>query len=295
MPRGFIDLHTHSTASDGTDTPAQLIHKAARAGLRAVALTDHDTLDGLAEAEAEAIRHGIRFIRGCEFAVNDDEGELHLLGLWMPEPSPRMREALREMQEHRRRRNETMLARLEASGLVITMEEVTALTGRESVGRPHMARAMVARGYVKSVAEAFGKYLGDGAPAFVPRALLSPEEGIALLRDEGAVSVLAHPFLHKDMSVRRLDALLARLAAWGLHALEAYHSVRTARHIRDCLDLAEKHGLGVSGGSDYHGGAKPGITLGAGRGGMRIPLPVLERLEAFRERIIIKAVRHLSK
>lgn len=283
MPGRYIDLHTHSLVSDGSDSPAELVKKAAGLGLAAVALTDHDSLAGLDEAEETARSLGIDFVRGVEIAVEDDFGELHLLGLWMPRPSARMREALAGMRRQREIRNQAMLDALRANGLPLTMEEVRAVSGGEALGRPHIALALVNKGCVASRKEAFDRYIGWNGAAFVPRVLLSPEEGIRLLRDEGATVALAHPFLSRLMTGERLDDLLSGFRASGLTALEAYHSSHDARQTRQCVDLAARHNLVLTGGSDYHGVNKEGIALGKGKGNVRVPSWVLSALREHRK------------
>ncbi len=283
MPGRYIDLHTHSAVSDGSDTPAELVKKAAKLRLAAVALTDHDSLDGLDEAEEAAATVGIEFIRGIELAVEDDFGELHLLGLWMPRPSERMRDALALLRCNRESRNQAMLDALRAKGMSLTIEEVRAVSGGGSVGRPHIATALVNKGHVASRKEAFERYIGWGGETFVPRVLLSPEQGIRVLRDEGATVALAHPFLSRLMTKERLDDILSNFRAWGLTALETYHNAHDPRHVRLCVDLAARHSLLLTGGSDYHGTNKDGIALGSGKGNMRIPFWVLSKLREYRK------------
>ncbi|MDL2316754.1 PHP domain-containing protein [Desulfovibrio sp. OttesenSCG-928-A18] len=348
MSGRYIDFHTHSLASDGTDAPRELIRKAAAVGLAAVALTDHDSMDGLDEAEREASRAGIRFVRGLEIAVRDGPDELHLVGLWMPRPSKRMRRYLSTLKENRNIRNQAMLDELRRLGMPLSMDDLCRAAGREpaasaageaipagagafggrgrskggsdtepgatktapdpgqgpgpgseqgsgrgpegaarppgSLGRPHMALAMYNKGYVLSRKQAFERYIGNGGKAFVPRKLSSPEEGIGLLCGEGATVALAHPCLAPDMDQRRLDDILRRLRSYGLTALEAYHSVHTPAQVRMCVDLAEKHGLLLSGGSDYHGGNKECIHLGVGMGSLRVPLFLYEKMRDHRKK-----------
>ncbi len=281
----IIDLHTHTMASDGTDTPAQLIEHAVEAGLSSVALTDHDTLDGLAEAEEAAGGKGLEFIRGCELAIYDPTfGELHLLGLWMPQPSQRMKAALADIQARRLRRNQEMVRRLCELGLPLVLEDVQAVAGGKAIGRPHIAEALRRKGYVTTIMEAFERYIGRAGAAFVPRELSSPREGISLLAEEGATVVFAHPCLDRDMSGEVLNDLLADFRGFGLTALEAYHSAHDAKSVRLCVRLAKKHNLLLSGGSDYHGRTKPGVRLGVGKGGMRVPYQLLETLRDDRRR-----------
>lgn len=277
-----IDLHTHSLASDGSDSPVELVNKAAALGLAAIALTDHDTLSGLDEAVEQGEKTGVRVIRGIEIAVHDDFGELHLLGLWMPRPSKVMRSYLTTLRRNRFARNQAMLDALTAMDMPLAMEEVEAVSRGESLGRPHIALAMRDKGYVSSRKEAFDRYIGWGGKAFVPRALSSPREGIELLRGEGATVSLAHPFLSRRMNESRLDSLLRDFRAWGLNAVEAYHSIHSQQQVRLCVKLAAKHGLLLTGGSDYHGLNKEIIRLGVGTRSLRVPFVLLEKLLAFR-------------
>jgi len=282
MAGRIIDLHTHSRASDGSDSPAALVRRAAAKGLAAIALTDHDTLAGLDEAEEEAAATGIEFIRGIELAVQDEFGELHILGLFMPEPSERMLAAIDTLQRNRRSRNQAMLDVLAAMGMPMSMDEVREHSGKVAIGRPHIALAMKSKGYVPSRKEAFERYIGWNGSAFVPRTLLSPSEAIRLLRDEGATVVLAHPCLSKRMTPGRLDAVLTEFRQYGLRAIEAYHSSHDPEQVRLCIALADKHDLLLTGGSDYHGSNKDGIALGAGTGQLRVPYILLEKLREYR-------------
>jgi predicted metal-dependent phosphoesterase TrpH len=280
MPGRYVDLHTHSSVSDGSDSPAELVRKAAALGLEAVALTDHDSLDGLDQAEEAADRLSIRFIRGCEIAVHDPRhGELHLLGLWMPAPSAALREALQRIREHRAQRNQSILHRLQALGMALSLNDVLAGSRGTVPGRPHIAAALLKKGYVRSIAEAFRLYLGEGKAAFIPRTLLGLESGIRLLAAEGASVALAHPFLNSAMTPDILGTLLPECQAYGLAALEVYHSAHSNSQIRAGLLLAEANGLLPTGGSDYHGAVKPGVLLGR----PRVPAVFLDRLEARRK------------
>jgi len=275
-----IDLHTHSTASDGTDRPAELVRKAAKAGLMALALTDHDTLDGLDEAEHEAESLGIKFVRGCEVSTNTPWGEAHFLGLWIPRDEKKissLKTALAEIREKRLARNFRIAEKLRMMGFDISYEEAASLAGGNVVGRPHFAQLLCDMGITKDRREAFRRYLGEGGLAYEPRELMGPEKAISLLKNAGAVVCMAHPrLLHA--SVRELDSLLGHLKPYGLDALEAYHSEHNAGDVRECVELASRHHLQLSGGSDYHGEAKPHITLGSGKGGLRVTMGVYDTL-----------------
>ncbi|WP_353117080.1 PHP domain-containing protein [Nitratidesulfovibrio sp.] len=289
----FIDLHSHSTASDGSDTPAELVRKAAAAKLAAIALTDHDTTSGLDEAMREGRQRGIEVIRGCELGVRCEHGELHILGLWLPggdgsTPGGAPLDAtLAELRRHRATRNHRIAAQLRECGVDIEYAEVEAISGGESVSRLHFARILHEKGYVSSPQEAFARYLGPGGRAYVAKETLSPADGVSLLRSVGATVALAHPMLFRypgNGFAEWLDDTVADLKPHGLDAIEAYHSEHSQADTRRCVDLAARHGLALTGGSDYHGAGKPGISLGRGRGGLRVTTAVLDDLKEHRRR-----------
>ncbi|MBQ4567517.1 MAG: PHP domain-containing protein [Desulfovibrio sp.] len=276
----YIDLHTHSTASDGTDSPVELVRHAREAGLAAIAVTDHDTLGGLAPACEAAQGDAIRVIRGCELSARTPQGELHILGLWLPEDAPGLEAQLAALRRKRGERNAGMVRKLQELGFDINMEEVSALA-KGSVGRPHIARVMVHKGFVGDEREAFQRYLGTGGKAWLPKEVLSPERAVGLLAGLGATVSLAHPFIH-GYPVSWLEGAVRDLIPHGLDAIEVWHSEHDPAQTRLALEWAKRYDLGMTGGSDYHGSNKPGISLGKGRGGLRIPLDVLEKLEARR-------------
>lgn len=277
MDRSLVDLHTHSTASDGTDSPAALVDRARELGLAAIALTDHDTLAGLAEAEQAGRERGLGVIRGCEISTRSEAGEHHILGLWIPAKADALDSWLDALRRRRNERNAEMVARLRALGFDITLEEVRARASG-SVGRPHMAAVLAAKGYARDVASAFRDYLGADGRAYVPKRAPAPEEAVRLLAGMGATAVLAHPFLN-GATPASVEALTRRLADCGLTAIEAWHSGHSEADTRHCVELAKRLDLGLTGGSDYHGANKPGIRLGTGYGGLRVPVAVLEALQ----------------
>ena len=273
----LVDLHTHTTASDGTDSPALLMAKAAEAGLEAVAVTDHDTLSGLDEAADAGRKYGVELIRGCEISTGTELGELHILGLWLPQHPALLQEKLAFLRRKRAERNEGIVRKLQDLGLDITMEEVLAIATGESVGRPHIAEVLLRKGYAENSREVFKEYLGCHGKAYLPKEVLEPEESVRLLADLGATVSLAHPMLWKGPS-GWLDTQVARLKDCGLNAIEAWHSEHSEADVRACLALAKRFDLGISGGSDYHGDNKPSICLGTSYGKLRVGMDVLESL-----------------
>lgn len=276
-----IDLHTHSTASDGTFSPSELIEEAKKAGLTAIALTDHDTMSGLPEALEAGVKKGIEVIPGCELSVHTETGVLHIVGLWVDSYSETLIRAFNEIQDRRKGRNEQMVAKLRKLGFDITLEDVEEQAGG-TVGRPHMARIMVARKYVKNFNDAFNNYLGKQGKAYVPKDNISPEQAFDLLRSTDATPILAHPYLiSTDEQV--LESEVCRLKELGLEGIEVYYSSHTIQRTGFCRQLARKYGLQCSGGSDFHGHAKPEIQLGKGGGNLFVHHSVLDDLKSFRQ------------
>ncbi len=268
---GGVDLHSHTTASDGTFTPTQLVNEAARRGVRVLAVTDHDSTDGLAEALAAAAAHPLlEIVPGIEINCDVPGAEVHVLGYCMDYHAGWFQEFCRAQREERRRRVHAMTARLAELGMPVDPEEVLALVQEGSAGRPHVARAMVQRGYVKSVREAFDKYLASGRPAHVPRRKLAPDEAVRLIRRAAGVPVLAHPGLAGR------DDLIPSLIAAGLMGIECYYPEHSAAQRGAYVQMCKDHGLVPTGGSDFHGPAVRSGTLG----NPPIPLSVWESLKA---------------
>lgn len=275
----MLDLHTHSCFSDGTDTPAELAAHARQAGLFAVALTDHDSVGGV-PAFLEACREqGLSGVAGVEICVTTASGTLHLLGLGIDPAHAGLGATLGEMVQGRDLRNRRILDKLALAGLPIDARDIERLAGQDAIGRPHIAQAMIARGYVRNLQEAFDRYLGKGALAYVDRRRLTPEEGIRLIRDAGGVAIVAHPYTWLA-DPDALAAALPELMAAGLRGIEAYYSEHTPAMTIDLLRLARRLGLLVTGGSDYHGSTKPDIRLGVGFGRLQVPDALLAPLLA---------------
>lgn len=254
-----IDLHLHSAASDGTDEPGLLVQKAAQQGFEAIALTDHDTADGLETACRMAERLGVHLLSGIELSAGGDT-EVHVLGYGIKNRAL-ISEKLAQLREERAMRAQKMVEKLQTLGMEITMEQVLKFA-EGAVGRPHVARALVEIGAVQNMDQAFRRYIGREAPAYVPRTYLSVEEAIGWIRKSGGVAVLAHPRLIR-MDQQHLPALLEKWKAAGLSGVEAHHSAQDATYAAQMDALARHMGLLVTGGSDYHGGNKT-VKMGQG-------------------------------
>jgi len=267
---GAADLHLHSHYSDGTFPPAEVVRRAAAAGLAAIALTDHDTVDGLPEFLTAAAAAGLHAIPGVELSVDEGDREIHLLGYLVRWEDAAFRAALARFAAERRTRAATMLSRLQAMGARVPMEAVERAAGRGTLGRPHVAAALVEAGVVGSVQEAFDRYLGRGRPAYVPRTGFTAAGAIALIRAAGGIPVLAHPVRSGMLGE------VPRLVRQGLRGLEAYHPAQDAADTLAVCRSAEEHGLLLTGGSDWHGDAHGAASPGS----IRLPWEHVQRLYA---------------
>jgi predicted metal-dependent phosphoesterase TrpH len=277
MSDHIIDLHSHTTYSDGSSSPHELVRLAAEAGALALAITDHDTVAGLAEGRAAARAAGVEFIDGIEISAEYSPGTMHILGYYIDAESEALLSTLEELRDARDNRNPKIASRLQALGIDISYDEVHALAGNEVVGRPHFARVLLEKGYVESIQDAFNRFLGKGAAAYEEKKRLSPEESIELIHMAGGVAVLAHPYQLK-LSAADTDAMLGKLAGMGLDGVEAIYS-RHSKTDRDLYcEMAARHGMLVTGGSDYHGTYKPDISIVTGLGDLRVPYTLLEEV-----------------
>lgn len=271
-----VDLHTHSTYSDGTDHPAVLIEHAVAAGLTALSLTDHDTFEGIAEEEAAA-RGRIDVIPGVELSVDWQGRAMHLLAYWSgPGPSP-LADALHEVRGSRDTRNAEIVGVLQEQGVDISLEEVAGEAGHGVIGRPHIAAVLMHKGVVTSVAEAFDRYLAAGRPAYRPRRRLLVEDAVRLARESGGVTVVAHPHTIADDEAD-FRGTFATIAELGIDGVECHYSEYPTEMRADLAAWAEQLDLVPSGGSDYHGTYKPGIAVGIGRGDLMVPDETAARL-----------------
>lgn len=268
----IVDLHTHTTASDGTDTPEQLVRRAAAAGLGGVAITDHDTLAGSDEGAVVAEALGVPFLRGIELSTRlldektPQRRTAHILGFFGSDPGPDFRAWLETLRVRRRARNFATIAKLNQLGYDIALDEAEEL-GRNITGRPHIARVMALKGHVANLREAFDRFLCEGAPAYVEREDPCAQEGIQRIRDAGGIPSIAHIGRMHRHNAADEESLVSALAGWGLRAIEVWHSDHDPKRNSRYLEFAAKYGLAITGGSDYHGAHKPGVQLGHGRQG----------------------------
>ena len=273
-----IDLHLHTTHSDGSLSPTAVLQLAHTANVTALAITDHDIVTGIPEAIAAGAERGIEIIPGVEISSCMGNSELHLLGYCIDWQDSELNRRLATLRESRHTRNPQIIERLRALGLDVTYEEVRALAGTDAVGRPHIARLLMDKKYVTSAKDAFDRYLAEGRPAYVARELPNPTDAIAWIRAAGGVAVLAHPTWAK-VSGEGLNALLTTLKAEGLGGIEVHYSTHTKRQTMEYLDLAKRLDLLVTGGSDFHGITKPDIEVGMGRGGLNVSEKLLDPLK----------------
>jgi predicted metal-dependent phosphoesterase TrpH len=272
-----VDLHTHSNASDGSESPATVIRRAADAGLSAVALTDHDNLEGIGEAKETADALGVTFIAGTELSVEWSTGPMHLLVYFLEPGSGPLQDVMVDIRRGRTDRNHQLAQRLRSLGVDVTYDEVAKEAGGTGVGRPHFAAVMVAKGFVPDIPSAFDRYLAAGRPGYVPRVRLAAEEAIRLARESAAIPVIAHPHT-LGVGVDDYNTAFQSLTKIGLGGLECYYSEYTPE-LRDHLaDVASGLGIIATGGSDYHGSYKRGLDVGIGRGDLAVPDAAAEAL-----------------
>lgn len=263
------DLHCHTTASDGLLSPTELVRLAAELGIKAIGITDHDTIQGWKEAEEAGIAYQITILKGIELNTYWHEKEVHILGYELDGSADSFTDKLRDLRNAREKRIVKILTRLKDLGIDISIDEVRQFAQGESIGRPHIGRALVERGYVGSIREGFDRYIGLGAPAYVPSLKLTPEEGIHLIREAHGVAVLAHP------GVLRLEDGIPAWVKAGLQGIEVSHSEHQPEDEKRYLKIAQEYHLLTTGGSDFHGEAcKPGVNLG----GWGVSLEVIQQI-----------------
>lgn len=273
-----VDLHVHSTASDGTYTPAELVQLAVSAGLSAFALTDHDTIAGISEAKLAAADCNCEVISGVELSCDYNGREVHMVGLFIDETDPALQAELASFNERRIERNKEMVRRLQAEGLAITYEGLLADNHDRVITRGNIAKYLVDHQLVRDNPTVFSRYLGDDCRCFVPREKISPGQAIRIIHAAGGLAILAHPLLY-HMNLEQLRDFLALLKADGLDGMEAIYSTFQPGDERNMKRIAGELDLLISGGSDFHGSNKPHIRLGTGMGRLFVPYEALEMLK----------------
>ena len=280
---GFIDLHLHTTASDGVMTPSELVRYAKAKGLRAIAITDHDTIEGLEEGLSEGERIGFEVIPGLEISVKHSPGSMHLLGYFLDIHHPLLTERLQYLQQARAERNPKIAEKLKELGVKLTYEEVLKASGGGQVGRPHFAQVLMEKGYVRTFQEAFDRFLKKGAAAYVEKVRFAISEALHFIKEAGGVAVLAHPNTLGMKGHSALEDLVLQLVKEGLQGIEVYYPEHSPLEVAQYKVLAERHGLLATGGTDYHGMEGNELDIGVGRGEMRLPYSIVESLRAARK------------
>ncbi len=276
-----VDLHTHSTASDGTYTPSELIDYAHEKGLSAIALTDHDTVDGLSEALERGEKYpDLEVIPGIEYSTVRNGKDVHVVGLYINYTDENYKKSLQSFIDSRIERNRKMCQKLTDAGMPITYEELVEENPGAVITRAHFGRLLLKKGYTTSVKEAFDRFIGDHCPCYVPREKITPQMAIEQILLAGGVPVLAHPVLY-GLGRDAMNQLVSEVADAGVVGIEAIYGTYTPQDERDMKALAEKYKLLISGGSDFHGDNKPHIDLGVGTGKMVIPYEVLEKIKEY--------------
>ena len=279
-----VDLHIHSTASDGKLSPTDVVRKSAERGLTVIALADHDTVDGIAPALAAARAFPqLKVIPCVEISTDVPNGEVHVLGYFIDYTDPEFAARLERMRHSRRERAQGMIVKLRDLGIHIEWQRVQEIAGSGSIGRPHIAQAMLEKGYIATIKEAFTKYIGWGGPAYVEREKMTPVEAVELILRANGLPVLAHPLTINDP-----EAMVIELKASGLVGIEAYHDGCTAEEINRFVNLADRYGLIVTGGSDYHGLDDSTETMIGGAG---VPIESAEQLIALAEQRALKPTK----
>ncbi len=274
-----IDLHLHSTYSDGTFSPTEVVRRAHNAQVSTLALTDHDTTDGIEEAVESAKKFHIEVIPGIEISSLYKGKETHILGYYFDQSHTQLQQELQKLRNSRHQRIPKILSKLETCGIALSYTDVKAHAGPGSIGRPHIAQALVDKHHVRNINEAFSRYLGEGASAYVARPLPDVAEAIRLIREAGGVPSLAHPSWVRK-SVHELQSTCVELKTYGLQGIEVYYSSHNSKQTANYLKVARQLELIVTGGSDFHGTTKPDIEVGIGRGNLNISEKILDDLKA---------------
>ena len=274
----YIDLHVHSNASDGSDSPRALVERAAAAQLAAIAVTDHDCVGGLAEALCAGRELGVEVVPGIEVSTDYLDNNVHILGYFIDPAAPELRPVLYWVAIERNARNEKIVANLAAAGYDISMEELRETYPGAVLGRPHFCEFLVKKGNIASVKEGFDTLLGTGKPFYLPKRRISIQKAVEVIRAAGGIPVLAHPVMY-GYDREGIERLFDTVTALGIRHVEALYSENSPEDEAWLLAACKRRGLGITGGSDYHGSRKPWIELGRGKGNLRVPYTVLEELK----------------
>jgi len=282
-----IDLHIHSNASDGTLSPSEILALAQNLNLAAIAITDHDTINGSKEALSIGIPTSLKFLTGVEISASPPpsfpySGSFHILGYSINIDDPLLNKTLAVLQEARKNRNPGIIDRLNSLGIDLSMSELLSEVGDAQLGRPHIARLMVKKGYVESISEAFDKYLGKGRPAYLDKYRIDCSRAIEVILGAGGIPVIAHPFLLNPRDVADIEDLIIVLKKMGLKGIEVYYPEHSPHVISQLADIANRHELLMTGGTDFHGSLKPEIKMGSGRGDFFVPYILYEKLAFFK-------------
>jgi hypothetical protein len=278
-----IDLHIHSTASDGSLTPAAILDQAQKLNLAAIAITDHDSIDGSKEALRAGVPPSLHFLTGVEISAAHPpffpgRGSFHILGYGIRLDDPVLDQTLKKLQEVRKNRNPKIVKRLNELGFPVTLKEVQQFAGEGQIGRPHIASALMQKGYVASIGEAFETLLGTAKPAYIDKERIECEGAIKMIRGAGGIATLAHPGLLDVADQNQLETLIQNLIDIGMGAIEVYYPQHTAEQTDTYIQLSKRYGLLMTGGTDFHGSLTPEIQMGSGNGNLVVPLWVYEAL-----------------
>jgi len=278
-----FDLHIHTTASDGTMSPAEIVRYAKEKGLRAIAITDHDTIEGLQEGIEEGVKVGLEVIPGVELSVDSPKGTMHVLGYYIDPTCAELMDKLMVVQQARAERNIKIAEKLRALGIHIELSEVKAAPEHGQIGRPHFAYAMVQKGYARNIQDAFERYLRKGGPAYEEKFRFSPEEAMNFIGKAQGITVLAHPFTLNQLQPKDLESLIVELKEKGLDGIEVYYPEHSEGQRKLYRSLAQKYGLVVTAGSDFHGLTKDAVDLGSGYEDIEITYNLIEEMKSRRE------------
>jgi predicted metal-dependent phosphoesterase TrpH len=281
---GNVDLHLHTTASDGVLSPSEIVRYAKAKGLQAIAITDHDTIEGCEEGLLEGERIGFEVIPGIEISAEYSPGSMHILGFFLDIHHPLLNDRLEYLQKARAERNPKMVAKLNQLGIEVTYEEVLKASGGGQVGRPHFANVLLEKKVVKSFQEAFDRFLKKGAPAYVDKFRFTSKEALHFIHEAGGVTVLAHPNTLGVSRYSELEKLILQLVDEGLQGIEVYYPEHSSTEVAQYKTLADRCHLLSTGGTDYHGIEKNELDIGIGRGEMQLPYSIVEKIKALRGR-----------